>query len=70
MLWTENRGIRLIYIQPGKPQQNAYVKRYDQTVRTGWLWRYYFDSIEEVREHATNWLWTYNYERPNMGIGV
>ena len=67
--WAENAGIGLIYIQPGKPQQNAYVERYNRTVRNEWLGRYHFNSIEEVQEHATRWLWTYNHERPNMGIG-
>lgn len=67
--WAEAAGIGLIYIQPGKPQQNAYVERYNRTVRTEWLGRYHFNSIEEVQEHATRWLWTYNNERPNMGIG-
>ena len=67
--WAEKVGIGLIYIQPGKPQQNAYVERYNRTVRTEWLGRYHFTSIEEVQNHATRWLWTYNTERPNMGIG-
>lgn len=66
---AEKAGISLIYIQPGKPQQNACVERCNRTVRTEWLGRYHFDSIEEVQEHATRWLWTYNNERPNMGIG-
>ncbi len=67
--WAEKAGIALIYIQPGKPQQNAYVERYNRTVRTEWLGRYHFETIEEVQDHATRWLWTYNNERPNMGIG-
>ena len=54
--WAENAGIGLIYIQRGKPQQNAYVERYNRTVRTGWLGRYHFNNIEEVHEHATRWL--------------
>ncbi len=67
--WAEKAGIALMYIQPGKPQQNAYVERYNRTVRTEWLGRYHFETIEEVQDHATRWLWTYNNERPNMGIG-
>ncbi len=35
--WTEDRGIRLRLIQPGKPSQNAYVKRFIPTVRHEWL---------------------------------
>ena len=67
--WAEKAGVGLMYIQPGKPQQNAYVERYNRTVRTEWLGRYHFETIEEVQDHATRWLWTYNNERPNMGIG-
>ena len=37
--WAEKAGIALMYIQPGKPQQNAYVERYNRTVRTEWLGR-------------------------------
>jgi len=57
------------HIQPGKPQQNAYVERYKRTVRYDWLNQHLFESIEAVQGHATRWLWTYNNERPNMGIG-
>jgi len=69
MEWAENRGITLSYIQPGKPQQNAYVERYNRTVRHEWLDLYIFESIEEVQQIATEWLWSYNHERPNMGNG-
>lgn len=67
--WAEKHRIRLEHIQPGKPQQNAYVERYNRTVRYDWLAQYLFDSIEEVQEYATRWLWTYNNERPNMALG-
>ncbi len=67
--WALKRGIRLEYIQPGKPQQNAYIERYNRTVRYDWLAQYLFGSIEQVQEFATRWLWTYNNERPNMALG-
>ena len=69
MLWAEKHGIRLEHIQPGNPQQNAYVERYNRTVRYDWLGHYLFESIAEVQEHATRWIWTYNHERPNMALG-
>ncbi len=69
MIWAEKQGIALNHIQPGKPQQNAYVERYNRTVRHEWLDLYIFETIEEAQEIATDWLWTYNNERPNMGIG-
>lgn len=69
MAWAEKNEIRLEHIQPGRPQQNAYIERYNRTVRYDWLAQYLFDSIEEVQGYATQWLWTYNNERPHMAIG-
>lgn len=67
--WAERQGIRLDHIQPGKPQQNAYIERYNRTVRYDWLSHYLFESIGEVQDYATDWMWTYNHERPNMALG-
>jgi putative transposase len=69
MTRAEKQGIALTCIRPGKRQQNAYVERYDRTVRQDWLDLHIFETIEEVPQIATEWLWTYNNERPNMGIG-
>lgn len=53
--WATEQGIRIEYIQPGKPQQNAYVERYNRTIRYSWLFHYgygkqknYFDSPKSV----------------------
>lgn len=67
--WANKHDIKLEYIQPGNPQQNAYVERYNRTVRYDWLNQYLFESIAEVQEYASKWLWTYNHERPNMALG-
>ena len=67
--WAERRSIKIEYIQPGKPQQNAYVERFNRTVRYEWLAQYHFDSIAEVQDFATKWMWSYNHERPNMALG-
>jgi putative transposase len=67
--WAEKHEIEIQHIQPGKPQQNAYVERYNRTVRYDWLNQYLFRTIDQVREYATRWLWTYNHERPNMALG-
>jgi putative transposase len=67
--WAEDRGIAIQHIQPGKPQQNAYIERYNRTVRHEWLNQYVFRNIREVQDTATQWLWTYNNDRPNMGLG-
>ncbi len=69
MEWAEEQGVTIQHIQPGQPQQNAYIARYNRTVRHEWLDQYIIESIEEAQDHATQWLWTYNNDRPNMGIG-
>ncbi|GHV51245.1 hypothetical protein FACS1894168_3330 [Deltaproteobacteria bacterium] len=67
--WAMKKGITIRYIQPGKPQQNGYVERYNRTVRYDWLNQYLFETLEGVQEFATKWLWSYNNERPNMANG-
>ena len=67
--WASRLGIRLEYIQLGNPQQNAYVERYNRTVRYDWLAQNLFGSLEEVQQLATKWLWHYNHNRPNMALG-
>ena len=67
--WAEKQGIRLDYTQPDNLQQNAYVERYNRTVRHEWLDINEFNTIEEAQFTATKWLWTYNNQRPNMALG-
>ena len=69
LAWAARRGIRIDVIQPGQPQQNAYVERYNRTVRYDWLAHHLFETLDEIQEFATNWLWTYNHDRPNMALG-
>ena len=67
--WADRHAIRLDYIQPGKPQQNAYVERFNRTVRYEWLSQYYWEDLDEVRLFATRWMYNYNHHRPHMALG-
>ena len=67
--WATQKGIRIEYIQPGKPQQNAYIERYNRTVRYGLLNQYLFKNLEDIQDCATRWLWFYNHERPHQANG-
>lgn len=67
--WAKDHGIEITHIQPGKPQQNAYIERYNRTVRYDWLNQNLFSTLDEAQEFATKWLWHYNNERPNMALG-
>jgi putative transposase len=47
------------YIQPGKPNQNAYVERFNRTFREEVLDQHLFARIDHVREVA--WWWMLEY---------
>lgn len=67
--WAAQHRITLLYIQPRKPTQNAYIERFNRTVRHEWLDMHEFESVEHAQLLATQWLWTYNNERPHTAMG-
>ena len=68
MSWGVERGIELRYIQPGKPDQNAFIERFNRTYRTEVLNASVFESLEQVREIRAEWLQSYNEERPHDAL--
>lgn len=69
MDWCEDRGINRRFIQPGKPDQNAYIERFNRSYRNEVLNAYVFGSIEEVERVTEEWLEDYNTERPHKSLG-
>lgn len=61
--WCTERAIQLWHIQPGKPDQNAFIERYNLTYRTEVLNAYVFETLDQVREISEEWLQSYNEER-------
>lgn len=67
--WCNEKKITLIFIQPGKPTQNAYVKRFNGSMRRELLNAYIFRTLDEVREKAEEWMYDYNNHRPHKALG-
>jgi putative transposase len=67
--WCRVKGIEIRFIQPGKPDQNAFIERFNRTYREEVLTPYLFDSIEDVRQITEAWLARYNEIRPHDALG-
>ena len=66
--WCRENKIRLVFIQPGKPMQNAYIERCNGSIRRELLNTYIFKTLAEVREKAEDWMKDYNYQRPHQAL--
>jgi putative transposase len=67
--WCKANQVEPRYIQPGKPNQNAFVERFNRTYRTEVLDAYLFESLVDVRRITEAWILEYNEERPHDAIG-
>ena len=67
--WCREKGVKLNSIQPGKPNRNAYIERFNRTFRHEVLDAYVFESLRQVREITRHWITEYNEERPHDSLG-
>lgn len=67
--WCKKQKITLVFIQPGKPMQKAYVERCNGSIRRELLNAYVFTALREVREKAEEWRLDYNTKRPHQSLG-
>lgn len=67
--WAASRGVSLEHIQPGKPTQNSYIKRFYRNYQEEVLDFYAFSTLTEVREITEDWIKDYNEQRPHEALG-
>lgn len=66
--WSEQRGLRLEFIQPGKPVQNAYVESFNGRLRDECLNANWFTSLNDARRKIETWRQDYNQQRPHSAL--
>lgn len=69
-VFKETSDIELVYMQPGKPQQNCFVDRSISSFRKELLNAYLFENLSKVRDMAYFWLLGYNAERKHESLGT
>jgi putative transposase len=67
--WCKANGILIDYIEPGKPNQNAFIERFNKSYRAEVLDTWLFRTLDEVRELTWAWMLEYNEERDHDGLG-
>jgi transposase InsO family protein len=67
--WAHERGVHLRLIEPGKPNQNAYIESFNGRLRDECLNEHWFPSLLHARTTIETWRREYNDERPKRALG-
>lgn len=67
--WANARGVKLFLIQPGKPNQNAYIESFNGRLRDECLNEHWFTSLAHATVLIEAWRREYNEERPKESLG-
>lgn len=66
--WAHERGVALRLIEPGKPNQNAYVESFNGRLRDECLNEHWFPNLLQARTIIETWRREYNEERPKKAL--
>lgn len=69
VIWAHQQGVQLRLIQPGKPNQNAYVESFNGRLRDECLNEHWFTHLLQARTTIETWRREYNEERPKKALG-
>ena len=67
--WCEQRGIAVVYIEPGKPMQNGYIESFNGKLRDECLDANCFANLAEARITVASWSEHYHHQRPHSSLG-
>jgi putative transposase len=68
--WALEHGVQLLFIEPGKPTQNAFIESFNSRVRDEFLNANVFRSLADARVSGDRWLRKYNEEHPHSTLGM
>ena len=67
--WANENDVERHYIEPGKPQQNAFIESFNGSLRDELLSEEWFDSLDDARRKLALWRYDYNNVRPHSSLG-
>ena len=67
--WAHRRQVKLAFIRPGKPVENAFIESFNGRLREECLNQHWFVGLEDARRTIERWRMAYNTNRPHSGIG-
>jgi len=67
--WCEEKKIRLVHIQPGRPMQNGHVESFNGRFRDECLNANWFQNLADARKKIEHWRENYNSDRPHSSLG-
>lgn len=66
--WAHAKGVKLHFIQPGKPTQNAYIESFNGKFRDECLNEHVFTSLHDAQAKIESWRKDYNENRPHRSL--
>lgn len=67
--WANDNDVEWHYIDPGKPQQNAFIESFNGSLRDELLNERMFDGLDDARRKLALWRYDYNHIRPHSSLG-
>ncbi len=67
--WAYQNGVSLHFIEPGKPNQNAFIESFNRSFRDECLNDNWFINLADATRKIEKWRLEYNRFRPHSSLG-